>query len=1224
MRERYWHFSNTDTNTLSKNDVNATLGFVSTCIVPDGLVWRKYLKLLILITERCKRNASCSFVLLESAAECMDYRNSSPSVGSPLHLRKESAAIQERSRLKKLVQRKQIHVFCDLSMREEEWDEWDLLRYSEMTTEDRCKHSILRANKLLDSKRVLLVVEHTKEIKSISDGTTEIMSMAELIEFLVQHEMVEVNSLHELTETMKRCEIDYQRRNHHTDDDENFGGSSVSLYLSEEAIAIGLRNGSLHKGRFEVTKQNAREGYVSTPKERYFLSQEAFHFNRAIHHDLVIIQPLPESQWECPVGQRRLIHHRDDEENDISDPVGPVFPTARVVAIAETSRRLYVATLVDSPADDETVVVVIPMDTRIPRVRIRTAGWQRFVNQRLLVEIDGWDVDSHYPNGHCVEVLGAIGDLETEMSCLLYEHEIRLEPFSVAATACLPAQGIEWSVTPEEVARRRDLRSSRRIFSVDPPGCQDIDDAMHAEVLLNGDVEVGVHIADVTHFVPHNSALDLEAQVRGTTFYLVDRRFDMLPSLLSGNLCSLHGNMDRLAVSVIWTMSPDFQTIKSVWYGRTVIHNCQAMTYEQAHNILHDVSPDDPSKTMGVPPLTAGAPIDRKLIPNLKRDLGILTHLSRKLRMKREELGGAVDLSSGDFGTELKFSLDDTGNPFRVSSKQELEIHHTIAEMMIMANQSVAEKIFAAFPDSSLLRIHPTVNEDRFEDLQSALKAGGIHFDGSSNMALAQSLKQAKLEGKNAAIVNSLWQSLATRAMSEALYVCTGSQGRGAGLSHYGLGIHKYTHFTSPIRRYADIVVHKQLIASLILEKKSKSYLKHPPGFPMQNRLESIPTSMAVSIEKGEGLKTRDHNKSDKLVASLVNRASELSLVTNENRKFSKNLSTPDESNILKVYESTEVSSICDLLNKQNRMAKRSSFECQRLFLSLYFRTHAEIVPAVITDLRVNGLLVYVPKFDLKGPVFLSDINGNIQIDPGLVGLSSNAGLDPTLGFAPSGVSRLLPAATCVMHDNDDEVKRSLQILVPGAPKTLNFRALDIVMVHISCDLSDTKARVPPPRLHLVAKTERPGRSTKALARSLAMLDNNEKNRVTSAPDSDHEVLADPKTLFSVLAAVEIVPCLESAMLRCSKPKRKGKSSNRSITVGGRRVFGEFVNPETRAAQQEAAVAAASESASQRRAIVQATVARRTEYDQQQNAERSLTARTQKLAAFKRSARRGN
>ena len=1206
VRERYWR---------QHNQAGVSIRHDWPCIIPDGVTWRKHLKSITMFTEHCKNT---NFVLLESAVECMDYRNSSPCVSqSDGSIIKESAAMQERNRLTKLMQAEKIHTFCDLSAREEELDEWDLLRYSDLTTEERCKHALLRAGKMFDpiSNGVYLVVdnESKEEMKGIADETAEVISIDELVVFLVKHELLDTNKFDELIAAMERCEVEYKRRNHPIVD--NKVGTEVFSYITQKEVEEGLRNGSLLRGKLEVSKQNAREAYVSTSKERYFLNQKAFHFNRAIHHDVVIIQPLPISQWGHPIGRQRLVHHHVIEDGDTDDTSGSCIPTARVVAIAEISRRTYVATLVDTPAVDDNTIFVVPMDIRIPSIRIRTSSWQRFLNSRLLVEIDGWDVDSNYPHGHCTEIIGVIGDLETEIACLLSEHEIRLQPFSMAAIACLPPQGIQWKIPSEEIRERRDYRNTRRIFSVDPPGCQDIDDTMHAEILPNGDIEVGVHIADVTYFVKHNSALDLEAQVRGTTFYLVDRRFDMLPSLLSSNLCSLHGNIDRLTLSVVWTMSRDFNTIKSVWYGRTVIHNCQAMTYEQAHNIMHDLPPDDLSKAVP-PPFTAGAPVDRSLVPALKKDLGILTQLARKLRKDREALGGAVDLSNADFGSELKFSLDGNGIPIKVSSKKELEIHHTIAEMMIMANQSVAEKIYAAFPHSALLRIHSTVSEDRFEDLQSALKAGGIEFDGKSNMALARSLKQAALVGKNAAIVNSLWQSLATRAMSKALYICTGSQEKGVGLSHYGLGINKYTHFTSPIRRYADVVVHKQLLASLAIHERA-ALMKPPPGFSNQRRLSSIPNSVVLSIERGEGLQARDNDDTlNDLLSPLIEGTSKVALAF-ENISLSSVIQKKRVDFV--VYESNKVSSICDILNKQNTMSKYSSFVCQRLFLSLYFRAHVETAPAVITDIRENGLLVYVPNFDIKGPVFLSDINGNVHIDPNLVGLSQDSGSNPNAGFAASGFNRLFPTAMCVIQDSADDRKRILEIVIPGAPKKLSFQTLDVINVQISCDFSDIKARIPQPRFQLVAMSERPGRSMRPLAKTLEIIKTD--SHKTATHGKDFEAILGSSNLFATISTGKIMPCLENTAFRCDKSNGKGTSSL-SIS-NGRRNFGRFVNPDTRTAQQDAAVIAASESAAQRRAIVEATVVKRSEYDRQQYVEKSVTTRTQKLAAFKRSAKKG-
>ncbi|KAI2499286.1 3'-5'-exoribonuclease [Fragilaria crotonensis] len=736
---------------------------------------------------------------------------------------------------------------------------------------------------------------------------------------------------------------------------------------------------------------------------------------------------------------------------------------------------------------------------------------------------------------------------------------------------------------------------------------------MHVRLLPNGDVEVGVHIADVAYFVPHNSALDKEAQTRATTFYLVDRRFDMLPTLLSSDLCSLHGNMDRLAVSVIWTMSPDFDQIKSTWFGRTVIHNCQAMTYEQAHNILHNMPPDDPRQPQP-PPLTAGYRVNKGSIAGLKKDLSMLTNLTRKLRRKREEIGGAVDLSSGDLGNELKFALDANGNPIKVSAKKDLEIHHTIAELMILANQSVAEKIYSCFPDSSLLRIHQSVEHNKFEDLESFLKAGGIAFDGSSNMALAKSLKNAHVTDKDRTVVNALWQSLTMRAMSEALYVSTGQTESGASLSHYGLGIEKYTHFTSPIRRYADVVVHKQLFAALAHERV-KLAAGPPPGFIGRHALASIPDSKVISVMGGEGLEGRDSSEfetnSDSFnSADNARHPAETDIIANISR-------APVAPVIAVPYEGIEVARICENLNVQNRRAKLSSMECQKLFLSLYFKNRVANAQAVVTDVRANGLVVFVPQFDMKGPVYLCDESGNVQLDPSLVGLPSDSGLEPTLGFSAVQTNRRFPAGETVFaEDSCDASKSRLEIVIPGAEKKLRFCILDVVTVQISCDLSDVKARVPLPRLHLI-----PSSATRA-----AKVESNQRivSTAIQSPSPEFMPTADPtepfpsaNSIYKQLASLPITPHLPNAP---SRP-RATKADFHSL-IGGRKVFGHFVNPDTRNAQQEAAISAASDAVAQLRLSANQSYARSNEFDSVRTIERTVTARTQKLAAGKRNTRK--
>ena len=740
VRERYWHpISSEGSKIGADSSVYATANY----IIPDGLAWRIYLPLIIYLVEleedhykktdlskqngKKVRQRSFLWVLLESVTDWMDHRSMSlATLDGCVDIPPETPIPHERTKIQKMIQQhtETVKAFCDLSVREvvesdDSEDEWGLMQYENMSMCDRSENALFRAGRLLhqfcanppiDSSRHFILSGDQNFVKRFpeEDGIQTIL-MKDLLEILYNrcHRdhaigddkiesawLTEENFEHAKIFAIQ-CEEEYNIRN----DPNKTSKSRLSVldygveeYWTEERIQDGLRNNILFKGRLNVTKENIKEGILFTSgadgdSSSLFINQARGHFNRAFHQDFVIVQILPKEDWSCPIGRRRLVHIQSDksDNSNINDArteiladTSPPVPSGRVVAIAKESRRYFVATMVDTPMLDESICLVVPMDMRIPKIRIRTSGWRRFLGKRLWVQVSNWEVGSNYPSGRCAEILGSIGDLETEITCLLKENQIKLDPFSAVAKACLPLQGHSWKIPSHEIAQRKDLRSTRRIFSVDPNGCQDIDDTFHAHRLPNGDVEVGVHIADVTYFLPHDSALDKEAQKRATTFYLVDRRFDMLPSVLSGDLCSLHGNVDRLAVSTIWTISSDFKTMKSFWYGRTVIQNCQAMTYDQAHNIIHNKPPDDPSKPHP-PPLTAGYPVSHTNIKCLREDLSILTKLARKLRKDREDIGGAVDLSSGDSGSELKFSLDKNHNPVQVTPKKQLEIHQTVA-----------------------------------------------------------------------------------------------------------------------------------------------------------------------------------------------------------------------------------------------------------------------------------------------------------------------------------------------------------------------------------------------------------------------------------------------------------------------------------------------------------------------------------------------------------------
>ncbi|XP_030581045.1 DIS3-like exonuclease 1 isoform X2 [Archocentrus centrarchus] len=457
-----------------------------------------------------------------------------------------------------------------------------------------------------------------------------------------------------------------------------------------------------------------------------------------------------------------------------------------------------------------------------PRVGIPSASWlypgtivfpksasvlSRLILCRVVVRVDSWESTSLYPNGHSVRVLGRAGELETEVQTVLIENCIHVLPFSDAQLREMPVNSPEkpWSVDPSEVAQRRDLRESHLVFSIDPRGCEDVDDTLSVRSLANGRLELGVHIADVTHFVKEGSLTDLEARLRATTYYLADRRYDMLPAVLSADLCSLLQGVDRYAMSVLWELDAQSLEVQEVWYGRTLIRSSYQLHYELAQALLNGEQAEVPELT------NLGLKEKDAKLAQLTQALEMLTHIARHLRAKRDR-GGALELE----GVEVRAQLDEERNITALVPRQPLEVHETVAECMIYANHWVARKIQEAFPNQALLRRHPPPREELFSQLVDTAKARGFTICTRTNKTLANSLDRAV--DPQDPLVNRLLRMMATVAMSQALYFSTGTQPQDQ-YYHYGLALDYYTHFTSPIRRYADIMVHRLLTAALDIER---------------------------------------------------------------------------------------------------------------------------------------------------------------------------------------------------------------------------------------------------------------------------------------------------------------------------------------------------------------------------------------------------------------------
>lgn len=598
-------------------------------------------------------------------------------------------------------------------------------------------------------------------------------------------------------------------------------------YVSVSAMLTGVKNGTMHQGTFSVSPYNYLEGTVHVPSfDRPLIIQGRENSNRAVSGDIVVLEVLPKDQWKAPSSKAIVeedINKNDNAENEDDSGEGVVSaqerkalrdevkrahgkagegkpqPTAKVVGIIKRNWRQYVGHIdkdsVKTGAKQsraQQTVFLIPMDKRIPKIRVRTRQAGDLLGKRVLVTIDSWDRESRYPVGHFVRSLGELETKGAETEALLLEWDVQYRPFPKTVLDCLPAEGHDWKV-PADVndpgwRGRRDLRGEL-ICSIDPPGCVDIDDALHAKKLPNGNFEVGVHIADVSHFVKPNNAMDKEASLRGTTVYLVDKRIDMLPMLLGTDLCSLKPYVERYAFSVLWELDQNADIV-SATFTKSVIASREAFSYERAQLRIDDQSQQD----------------------DLTQGMRHLMYLSKKLRAKRMA-AGALNLASPEVRVETE---SETSDPVDVKTKQLLDTNQLVEEFMLLANISVAGKNYEAFPQTALLRRHPAPPKANFEELGNQLKTKkGMELRHDSSKALADSLDECV--DPQEPFFNTLVRILATRCMMSAEYFCSGTQAYPE-FRHYGLASEIYTHFTSPIRRYADLEAHRQLAAAIEYE----------------------------------------------------------------------------------------------------------------------------------------------------------------------------------------------------------------------------------------------------------------------------------------------------------------------------------------------------------------------------------------------------------------------
>jgi len=495
-------------------------------------------------------------------------------------------------------------------------------------------------------------------------------------------------------------------------------------------------------------------GFFSIGEDKEDLIIPPEHANHALSGDIVKV---------APIGSYR-------------DPIGRMPPreAGKVVEIVSRARETFVGSFVEEAG--KTLLAPDLKKMHVP-IEVRDTKGAEF-GFKVLVRMQGWEDKAPYPWGVVEEIIGKAGVHETEMRALALGQGFSSDfpPGVVADAERLEKEGRAILAAEATAPKRRDFRNVPTC-TIDPFDAKDFDDALSVRKLEDGLIEVGVHIADVSFFVKPGTNLDKEAIERATSVYLVDRTIPMLPEVLSNDLCSLKPNEDRLAVSAVFKLDSD-ANIKDAWFGETVIHSDKRFTYENAQEVLD-----------------AGE-------GTLHEELSMLLELSKKIRARRQAKG-AIEFDTA----EVKVELDAEGKPIAIRLKERKATNLLIEDFMLLANEAVAKHLAHLTKNGgphfySLYRIHDAPDTDRIENLANLLRIMGYHLQTSGAGNVTGTELNKLLESVKGKPEEYLVKTAALRSMSKAVYATRN-------IGHFGLAFDFYTHFTSPIRRYPDLIIHR-------------------------------------------------------------------------------------------------------------------------------------------------------------------------------------------------------------------------------------------------------------------------------------------------------------------------------------------------------------------------------------------------------------------------------
>lgn len=553
--------------------------------------------------------------------------------------------------------------------------------------------------------------------------------------------------------------------------------SAATFNYKQVAAAIGEHNSTHHRSIAIYLAELAFDGVLLEvspgrfkPVQRTVVATGTF-VRRSNGKNSVVTDADGETIF---VAERNSMHALNGDRVAISVAarVRGREPEAKVTEIIERKQQTFIGTLRVGKHMGTLVTdsKFLATDIVIPRNKLRGGR----TGEKAVVRITEWPENEQIPYGEVLDVLGPTGENNTEIHAILAEYGL---PYVYPAAVEKAADKIDAGITPEVVAEREDMRGVVT-FTIDPRDAKDFDDALSVRRMPGGNYEVGVHIADVTHYVKPDSIIDREARERATSVYLVDRVVPMLPEHLCNGICSLRPDEDKLAFSVIFEMDDQGRVLDSR-IRRTVIRSVRRFTYEEAQDVIESGSGDYADEIL------------------------LLDRLAKILRKERYA-NGSVAFDR----TEVRFEIDEKGHPVSVFFKESKDANKLIEEFMLLANKTVAAAIGRPEgkrkPKAFVYRVHDTPDPDRLSDFAKLARTFGykVRTEGAAadiNKSINRMLADVQGKGEE-----NFLSTLAIRSMAKAIYTTTN-------IGHYGLGFDYYTHFTSPIRRYPDMMVHRLL-----------------------------------------------------------------------------------------------------------------------------------------------------------------------------------------------------------------------------------------------------------------------------------------------------------------------------------------------------------------------------------------------------------------------------